>query len=85
MTVFLRRFVSVTLCSVVLASAHEGLAEWLVKLLDTIWKPLARLLDKGELLEKHVYSQEGHKWHRDGMSKEALQKIQDFYRERYKQ
>jgi hypothetical protein len=38
-----------------------------------------------ELLEKYVYSQEGHKWHRDGMSKEALEKIQKFYRERYEQ
>ncbi len=38
-----------------------------------------------ELLEKHVYSQEGHRWHRDGMSPEVLQRIRDFYRERYKQ
>ena len=38
-----------------------------------------------ELLEKHVYSIEGHLWHRDGMSKEALQKIQAFYQKRYEQ
>jgi hydroxylamine dehydrogenase len=38
-----------------------------------------------ELLDKHVYSHPGHTWHRDGMSKEALQDIQKFYKERYKQ
>ena len=38
-----------------------------------------------ELLEKHVYIIEGHRWHRDGMSKEALEKIQQFYRNRYDQ
>ncbi|HPR62763.1 MAG TPA: multiheme c-type cytochrome [Thermoanaerobaculia bacterium] len=38
-----------------------------------------------ELLDKYVYSQEGHQWHRDGMGKEALQKIQKFYSDRYKQ
>ena len=27
----------------------------------------------------------GHQWHRDGMSKEALEKIQKFYQDRYKQ
>lgn len=37
------------------------------------------------LLDKHVYSYPGHQWHRDGMSKEALQKIQEFYRQRYGQ
>ncbi|MEM9531105.1 MAG: NAD(P)-binding protein [Pseudomonadota bacterium] len=36
------------------AGSHEGLAQWLVKLLDTIWKPLANLLDKGSLLERHA-------------------------------
>jgi len=36
-----------------------------------------------ELLEKHVYSVPGHQWHRDGMGPEALQQIQEFYRERY--
>jgi len=39
----------------------------------------------GKLLDKYVYSQEGHRWHRDGMSKEALERIQQFYRDRYKQ
>jgi hypothetical protein len=38
-----------------------------------------------ELLDQYVYSQEGHLWHRDGMSKEALEKIRAFYKERYKQ
>ena len=36
-----------------------------------------------QLLDKHVYSQPGHKWHKEGMSKEQLQKIQDFYKNRY--
>ncbi len=36
-----------------------------------------------QLLDKHVYSQPGHKWHKEGMSKEQLQKIQDFYKSRY--
>jgi hypothetical protein len=38
-----------------------------------------------ELLERYVYNQEGHRWHRDGMSKEALERIQKFYDERYQQ
>jgi len=38
-----------------------------------------------ELLDKYVYVQEGHLWHRDGMSKEALEKIRKFYAERYEQ
>ena len=36
-----------------------------------------------QLLDKHVYSQPGHKWHKEGMSKEQLQKIQEFYKIRY--
>ena len=36
-----------------------------------------------ELLEKYVYSQPGHRWLKEGMSKDQLQKIQDFYRQRY--
>jgi len=36
-----------------------------------------------ELLEKYVYSQPSHRWLKEGMSKEQLQKIQDFYRQRY--
>lgn len=39
----------------------------------------------GDLLEKHVYTQEGHRWHRDGMSKEALERIRSFYQKRYEQ
>lgn len=38
-----------------------------------------------ELLEKHVYSQPGHKWHKEGMSKENLKEVEDFYKKRYKQ
>jgi len=38
-----------------------------------------------ELLDKHVYINPEHQWHRDGMSKEALAKIQAFYGERYGQ
>ena len=36
-----------------------------------------------ELLEKYVYSQPGHRWLKEGMSKEQLQQIQEFYRQRY--
>lgn len=36
-----------------------------------------------QILDKYVYSQPGHRWLRDGMSKEQLQKIQEFYRQRY--
>jgi hypothetical protein len=38
-----------------------------------------------ELLDKYVYSQPGHVWHRDGLNKEQLKKIQDFYQKRYQQ
>ena len=37
------------------------------------------------LLDKEVYPIPGHQWHRDGMSKDALQKIQEYYKERYGQ
>jgi len=36
-----------------------------------------------QLLDKHVYSQPGHRWLKDGMSKDQLQQIQEFYRQRY--
>jgi hypothetical protein len=36
-----------------------------------------------QLMDKYVYSDPRHRWLRDGMSKEQLQKIQDFYRQRY--
>jgi len=36
-----------------------------------------------QLPDKHLYSQPGHKWHKEGMSKEQLQKIQEFYKIRY--
>jgi hypothetical protein len=38
-----------------------------------------------ELLEAHVYTQEGHRWHRDGLGKKALERIQKFYEDRYQQ
>jgi mono/diheme cytochrome c family protein len=38
-----------------------------------------------ELLDKYVYTQEGHVWHRDGVSKEQLEKIRAFYEKRYQQ
>ncbi|MBW7996409.1 MAG: cytochrome C552 [Candidatus Glassbacteria bacterium] len=38
-----------------------------------------------ELLEKYVYSQDGHLWHRDGISPELRMRIQNFYQKRYKQ
>ena len=38
-----------------------------------------------DLLEKYVYVHPGHVWYRDGMSKEALEKVQKFYKERYGQ
>ncbi|HEY1475688.1 MAG TPA: hypothetical protein VGF53_16555 [Pseudolabrys sp.] len=36
-----------------------------------------------ELMEKYVYTYPGHRWLKEGMTKEQLQKIQEFYRERY--
>ena len=36
-----------------------------------------------QTLERHVFSQPGHKWIKEGMTKEQLQRIQDFYRQRY--
>ncbi|MDJ0654466.1 MAG: NAD(P)-binding protein [Xanthomonadales bacterium] len=34
-------------------TAHPTLAQWLVKLLDKLWHPLARLLSAGDLLDRH--------------------------------
>jgi len=36
-----------------------------------------------DLMEKYVYSQPAHRWLKEGMSKDQLQKIQDFYKQRY--
>jgi hypothetical protein len=36
-----------------------------------------------ELMEKYVYTQPGHLWLKEGMNKEQLQKIEEFYRSRY--
>jgi hypothetical protein len=36
-----------------------------------------------QLLDKYVYSQPGHAWVKGGMTKEELQKIQEFYRQRW--
>ncbi len=38
-----------------------------------------------ELLDKYVYTQQGHLWLRDGMSKEQLDKVRKFYEDRYRQ
>jgi len=38
-----------------------------------------------QLLEKYLYSQHGHLWHRDGFSPEVRERIKRFYQERYKQ
>ena len=35
-----------------------------------------------ELIDKYVYSQPGHRWLKEGMSKDQLQQIQEFYRQR---
>lgn len=34
-------------------ASHPGLAQWLVKLLDKLWRPLAKLLSHGDLLQRH--------------------------------
>jgi hypothetical protein len=36
-----------------------------------------------QLLDKNVFNQPGHKWLQEGMIKEQLQAIQEFYRQRY--
>jgi len=54
--------------------------EFIPQLEEVAGEELAR-----ELLDKYVYSQEGHVWHRDGMSKEQLEKIRKFYEQRYQQ
>ena len=36
-----------------------------------------------QLLDKYVYSNPDHRWLKEGMNKEQLQKIQEFYRQRY--
>lgn len=41
------------------------------------------LADK--ILGKHVYSKEEHRWYKEGMTKEQLERIQRFYKERYGQ
>jgi hypothetical protein len=38
-----------------------------------------------QLLDKYVYSQPGHLWHRDGMSKDQIDKIRSYYEQRYKE
>jgi len=36
-----------------------------------------------QLLDKYVFSQPGHRWLKEGMTKQQLQQIQEFYRQRY--
>ncbi|MGE5530663.1 MAG: multiheme c-type cytochrome [Bacteroidota bacterium] len=38
-----------------------------------------------DIMDKNVYTVPGHQWLRDGMSKDSLQKIQEYYKERYGQ
>jgi hypothetical protein len=38
-----------------------------------------------DLMDKNVYTVPGHEWLRDGMSKDSLQKIQEYYKGRYGQ
>ncbi len=38
-----------------------------------------------QLLDKYVFSQPGHRWLKEGMTKEQLQKIQEYYKQRYGQ
>ena len=54
--------------------------EFVPQLEEVAGKPLAR-----ELLDTYVYSQPGHTWYRDGMSKEQLEKVRSFYEKRYQQ
>ncbi len=37
----------------------------------------------GAFLEKHVYSDPRHRWYKEGMSKEELEKLNTFYEQRY--
>ena len=46
-------------------------------------KQVAREAMAKKLLDKYVFSQPGHKWLQEGMTKEQLQKIQELYRQRY--
>lgn len=48
-------------------------------------KQVAGETDYKALLDKEVYTIPGHQWHRDGLSKDALLKIQQYYKERYGQ
>ena len=50
--------------------------EFLPEMKQVAGEPLA-----SELMEKYVYTQPGHLWLKEGMTKEQLQKIQEFYRE----
>jgi hydroxylamine dehydrogenase len=52
--------------------------QFIPELKQVAGEPMAK-----ELLDKHVFSHPGHKWLQEGMTKEQLQKIQEFYRERY--
>ena len=58
--------------------AENFYTKFIPEVKQTAGEPLAT-----QLLDKHVYSQPGHKWLKEGMTKEQLQKIQEFYRQRY--
>ena len=67
-----------------LAQLYEVAKHFYEKFIPQLEKVAGEEVAK-ELLDKHVYTQEGHKWHRDGMSVEALEKIRKFYEKRYEQ
>ena len=52
--------------------------EFIPQVKELAGEPLA-----SQLLEKYVYSQPGHRWLKEGVNKEQLEKIQEFYRQRY--
>ena len=52
--------------------------EFIPEVKQVAGEPLA-----SQLMDKYVYSHPGHRWLKAGMSKEELQKIQEFYRQRY--
>jgi hypothetical protein len=36
-----------------------------------------------KLLEKHLYTQSAHAWHRDGFDEKTVDQVERFYREKY--
>jgi predicted metal-binding protein len=59
-------------------ACHPKEVEQLPEMKQVAGEPLA-----DQLMEKYVYTQPGHLWLKEGMNKEQLQKIEEFYRNRY--